>query len=249
MSNRLRCNLIEMVTGARTRNSCPKMSKKERNPHKVREMTTLMSCGCVREPCVPNTRGIRPQPSMFETTEHDGTDAENMSLLRKLIDDHLVQIERLRFRNEYSASAKERLALVNRQGSPRHRIWEALNEAVLTDLMWQDKQDREEIARANTVQGDRAHGISDKQPRNTSCTVADAGLQYPRQFTVGNQHIEAEMTVDSLGLVQLNKKDRLRASYVNVMLLRDFCEARKIQDQLDNTAEHERRKRRAEKDR
>ena len=60
-------------------------------------------------------------------------------------------------------------------------------------------QDGEEIARANTVQGAQALGVSDMQPRNTSATVTEAGLQYPQKHTVDNHRIAVEITFDDLG--------------------------------------------------
>ena len=92
---------------------------------------------------------------MFETPERKCTDPDYMSLFRKFIDDNLVQIERLRQQMQYSDSAKEQLGLANRQGGSRHRMSEASNEAVLAELMWRDKLDWYEIARANTVEGAR----------------------------------------------------------------------------------------------
>ncbi len=144
--------------------------------------------------------------------------------------------------------------LANRSGGPRHRQWEARNEAIVNELVFREKEgsmrdtciDTIEGARAQVSDGARAQ-VPDGARANGGSNNSSGVLRFPVQYAVDCERIETRMIAEEMGLKPLTVKDKIKARLVHAQERGNLEEARKFQDQLDGMNERESVKRRAKK--
>ena len=137
-------------------------------------------------------------------------------------------------------------------------MWEARNEAVVSELLWRDMIKHQDTARAGEASSARARGsqISAEPPAppapKVSCVTSPGSSDgtknlFPAQYAVDNQRIADDLIMDDLGLTKVTPNEKIIASNVNATMRRDFLTARKIQDQIEKRSEHNRLVRSAKK--
>ena len=131
------------------------MKEEDLTPHNVRSASTFlflrMRARTVRAQykryweCI---HAIQPHQFVFDTPERGDGEENDKERIFDYISKHVIRIEDLRKQINLNGDVKARLMCANRQGGPRHRMWEARNEAVLNELIWRDKNQEDPTARA-----------------------------------------------------------------------------------------------------